>query len=113
MERTDIVMQNIKKLELLLQALLGEISFEDHHKTPSLEASALTEQFGVDFYDHDLTRFAHWLENSQALDTNNILLTQKILQGLVVQQAQYKTIFEQKLALVAKHLQKQHGIFSF
>lgn len=113
MERRDVILENIKKLELLLQAIFKHITLEDHAKLESRSTALLFESISLELYNDNPLYFIQWLEGNDANNTDNLLLLIQILQQMIFREPQHTTVFENKINLIKNYIQQKSAVYCF
>lgn len=110
MERKDVLLEAIKKMELLLQALSKKIT---HDQTPAFIAQVFLKDLNLDLFSEDMEDFSKQVLLLQGMDQNNFLSLMALLQYLEKSPVNNCFALEQKMQVVKQVLQQNYKVFVF
>lgn len=111
MERKDVLMDAIKKMELLLLAWSKKITH--NQDSPTLVAEAFFDEFGLDLFSSDMADFSKQVNSLIGMDQNNLLSIIALLQDMQGNSAYTCFALGQKTQVLKHILRERYKVFVF
>lgn len=110
MERKDVLMDAIKKMELLLLALSKKVT---HNQAPSFVAEVFSSELGLDLFSTDMEEFSKQVEGLKGMDQNNLLSVIALMQNMQGSSVNSSFDLGQKIQLLKHILHQKYKVFVF
>lgn len=109
MENKDIIMNNIKKIELILNAIFNKVNINEDEFV--LEKQ-IEESLNVNIFGKN-ELFFNEIRNIEGLNSDNIVSFVKILEKLKIKQPNNSILYDEKIKILKDFLKERDKILYF